>query len=117
MMPDKALRYLGFARKAGKLVSGTGTCTFTIRKGRAALAILAEDISENSEKKIMKEIRRGGVRFVKYGKKDDLSRAAGQSDRSIFVITDDQFAVTILNEIMREKIEGGCANENQRVGD
>lgn len=107
MLPSKTLRYLGFARKAGSLVSGVNTCTYTMRKGRAALVILAEDISENSEDKIMKEIRKSDTAFVKYGKKADLSHAAGQAERSVFAITDNQFAKTILNEIMREK-EGGC---------
>jgi len=102
MMTDKTLRYMGFAKKAGSLVTGVNTCTFTMNKGRAALVILAEDISENSEKKIMKEIRRSGTPFVKYGKKADMSHAVGQAERSVFAITDDQFAKTILNEIMRE---------------
>lgn len=102
MMPDKTLRYLGFARKAGKLVSGVNTCTFSMNRRKAKLVILAEDISENSEKKIMKEIRRTGTAFVKYGKIEDLSHAAGQTGRSVFAITDDQFARTILQEIMRE---------------
>ena len=102
MMDDKVLRYMGFARKAGSLVSGVNTCTYTMNKGKAALVILAEDISENSEKKIMKEIRKSGADFVKYGQKADLSHAVGQAERSVFAITDDQFAKTILNEIMRE---------------
>ncbi len=107
-MTDKVLRYLGFARKAGSLVSGVNTCTYSMSRGKAALVILAEDISENSEKKIMKEIRKSGTTFVKYGKKEDLSHAVGQAERSVFAITDDQFAKTILNEIMRE-------NDRRRV--
>ena len=102
MMPDKVLRYMGFAKKAGSLVSGVNTCTYNMNRGKAALVILAEDISENSEKKIMKEIRKSGTPFVKYGNIADLSHAVGQAERSVFAITDDQFAKTILNEIMRE---------------
>lgn len=103
MMPaEKSLRYLGFAKKAGKLVSGVNTCTYAMHRGKAALVIVAEDISENSEKKIMKEIRKSDTAFVKYGTAEDLSHAAGQAGRSVFAITDDQFAKTILNEIMRE---------------
>ena len=103
MMPDKVLRYLGLAKRAGAVVSGVNTCTFTMNRGKARLVILAEDISEGSEKKIMKEVRRNQTVFVKYGLIEDLSHAVGQSDRSVFAITDDQFAKTILNEIMREK--------------
>ena len=102
MMTDKVLRYMGLAKKAGVLVAGTNTCAFNMAKGRVALVILAEDISENNEKKIMKEIRKCGADFVKYGTKAGLSHAVGQAERSVFAIIDDQFAKTILNEIMRE---------------
>ena len=108
MMADKVLRYMGLAKRAGSLVSGVNTCTWAMSKGRASLIILAEDISENSEKKIMKEVRRSDTAFVKYGNISDLSHAVGQTDRSVFAITDDQFAKTILNEIMRE-------NDRRRV--
>ena len=99
MTDDKVLRYLGLARRAGKAVSGVNTCTFSMNRGKASLIILAEDISEGSEKKIMKESRKSGTEFVKYGTIEDLSHAMGQSDRSVFAITDDQFAKTIRNEI------------------
>ena len=54
---------------------------------------------DKEEKKIMKEIRKSGTAFVKYGTIEDLSHAVGQAQRSVFAITDDQFAKTILNEI------------------
>ena len=54
-MRSKINSYLGFAKKSGNLMSGTNTCIFGISKGKVKLVILAEDISENSEKKIMKE--------------------------------------------------------------
>ena len=102
-MKRKVLSLMGFAKKSGNLVSGVNTCSFAIGKGKAKLVILTEDISAGSEKKIMKEIRKSGTEFVKYSTIDDLSHAVGQSGRSVFAITDDQFAKTILNEIMREK--------------
>lgn len=102
-MDEKALRYLGLAKNAGAVVSGVNTCAFHMKKGKVALMILAGDISENSEKKIMKEIRRYGVDFIRYSSAEELSRATGGAGRSVFGITDNQFAKTIRNEIMREK--------------
>ena len=49
-MNRKIASYLGFARKAGKVMSGVNTCTFGIGKGKIELVILAEDISDNSKK-------------------------------------------------------------------
>lgn len=101
-MKRKIFSYLGFAKKSGNLVAGVNTCTFALAKKKVRLMILAEDISENSEKKIMKEIRKHGVSFVKYGSIDDLSHAVGTSGRSVFAICDDHFSEVILNAINGE---------------
>ena len=60
-MNRKVISYLGFAKKSGNLLTGVNTCSFAMAKGKVKLMILAEDISENSRKKIMKEIRKYGV--------------------------------------------------------
>ena len=97
-MRSKAMSLVGFARRSGNLVSGVNSCTFAIRKGKAKLVILAGDISEGSEKKIMKEIRKKGVPYIKYGTIDELSHIAGESGRSVFAVLDDNFAQSILKE-------------------
>ena len=101
-MKQKVISYLGFAKKSGNLVSGVNTCTFTMAKKKAKLIILAEDISENSEKKIMKEIRKYGVDHVKYGRGEELSHAVGTSGRSVFAVCDENFKKVILDEINGE---------------
>lgn len=98
-MKNKVLTYMGFAKKSGNLVSGVNTCTINLGKGKVKLMILAEDISAGSEKKIMKEIRKANVKFVKYGTIDEMSHATGASGRSVFGILDGNFAETILKEI------------------
>ncbi len=98
-MKRKVLSYLGFAKKSGNLMAGVNTCTFAMNKGKVRLMILSEDISENSEKKIMKEIRKHGIDFVKYGSGEELSRAVGTSGRSVFAVCDENFSKVILNEI------------------
>lgn len=98
-MKNKVLSYLGFAKKSGNLVSGVNTCTFNMARGKAKLVILAEDISENSEKKIMKEIRRYGVDHIQYGTGEELSHATGTEGRSVFAVLDENFAETIRREI------------------
>lgn len=98
-MRTKAMSLLGFAKKSGNLVSGVNTCGFAIGKGKAKLVILTEDISEGSEKKIMKEIRKKGVPYIKYGTIDELSHIAGESGRSVFAVLDKGFAESILREL------------------
>ena len=50
-MNSKALTLMGFAKKSGNLVSGVNTCSFNLSRGKVRLMILAEDISQGSEKK------------------------------------------------------------------
>lgn len=98
-MRNKVLSYMGFAKKSGNLVSGVNTCTVYLDRKRVKLMILAEDISPGSEKKIMKQIRKAGANFVKYGTIDELSRVTGTTGRSVFGIMDENFAEAILKEI------------------
>ncbi|MGI6765715.1 MAG: L7Ae/L30e/S12e/Gadd45 family ribosomal protein [Lentihominibacter sp.] len=98
-MKSKVLKYMGFARKSGNLVSGVNTCTLNMSRGKVELVILAEDISEGSEKKIMKEIRKNNVKFVKYGKSEVMSQATGATGRQVFAVLDRNFADVILKEI------------------
>ncbi len=98
-MNSKALTLMGFAKKSGNLVSGVNTCSFNLSRGKVRLMILAEDISQGSEKKIMKEIRKAGVDYIKFGTIDEMSHVTGTSGRSVFGILDRNFAEAILKEI------------------
>ncbi|MDO4517807.1 MAG: ribosomal L7Ae/L30e/S12e/Gadd45 family protein [Bacillota bacterium] len=102
-MQNKVLTLLGFAKKSGNLVSGVNTCTFNLGRKKVKLMILAEDISEGSEKKIMKEIRKAGVEYIKYGNIDELSHITGGSGRSVFAILDENFANSIKKEAVKEQ--------------
>jgi ribosomal protein L7Ae-like RNA K-turn-binding protein len=101
-MNQKVNKYLGFAKKSGNLVTGSNTCTFAMAKGKVKLIILAEDISENGEKKILKEIRRNKVQYVKYGDSEEMSRAVGSSGRSVFGVCDKNLAEVISKEISED---------------
>lgn len=53
MATDKLALSLGLVRRAGKLTIGTPLVLEDLRRGRAALVILASDVSENGSKKIL----------------------------------------------------------------
>lgn len=98
-MKSKVLSLMGFAKKSGNLVSGVNTCSFNMAKGKVKLVILAEDISENSEKKIMKDVRKYGVDHIKYGAAEELSHATGAEGRTVFAVLDENFADALKREI------------------
>ena len=98
-MKSKVLSLMGFAKKSGNLVSGVNTCSFNMAKGKVKLVILAEDISENSEKKIMKDVRKYGVDHIKYCAAEELSHATGAEGRTVFAVLDENFADALKREI------------------
>lgn len=101
-MRSKLHSYMGFAKKSGNLLMGYNTCVFAMKKGRVKLLIVAEDISENTGKKIEKEAKKHQVPCRVYGRSEDLSQMAGTGGRSIFGVTDQNFADVISKEIDRD---------------
>ncbi|MGI6731366.1 MAG: L7Ae/L30e/S12e/Gadd45 family ribosomal protein [Anaerovoracaceae bacterium] len=99
-MRRKIDSYLGFARKSRNLITGYNACISSIKKIK--LLIIAEDISENTIKKLRKLAKDHGVTLRIYGKKDDLSKSTGSIERGVYGITDENFAIAILKEIDME---------------
>ena len=98
-MREKILSYLGFARKAGKLLSGQETCLQSMKKGKLRLLLLTEDLSENTRKKLISGAEQCGVSYRVYGHSDDIARAVGMRGNAVFGITDENFSNVIIKEI------------------
>ncbi|MDF2653640.1 MAG: ribosomal protein [Bacillota bacterium] len=91
--------YLGFAAKSKNLVSGYQSCLHAIKHRKLKLLILAEDLSENTVKKLSRVAEEGSVPVRVYGLSEELSQITGNQDRGIFGITDGNFAEAIMKEI------------------
>jgi len=111
-MRNKLDSYLGFAKKSGNLVSGTNTCLVTMKKGKVRLLMITEDTSENTAAKLKKEAERQKIPYRVYGNSDELSPVIGESGRSVFGITDANFAGVILKEIDQGRL---CEKGGSRV--
>jgi len=98
-MTSKLQSYMGFASKAGKLVSGTNTCMYTMDKGKAKLLIVAEDVSDNTKDKVISKAKYLNVEYRVFGKADDLAHYTGKYGAGVFVITDDNFKEVITRAI------------------
>lgn len=98
-MRSKVMSYLGFAAKAGKIVNGYNTCMFMMEKKKVKLVILANDLAENSIKKMISLAGRYRVPYSIFGTMEDLSHMTGTVGKGIFAITDTNFAEVILKEI------------------
>lgn len=98
-MRSKLESYFGFARKSGSLVTGYETCIQMIKRNRIKLLIVAEDASEKTKEKFQKLADHNQVEIHVFGKTDELSAMAGLENRSIFGLTDSNFAKAIVKEI------------------
>lgn len=92
---DKLLNFLGLCRRAGKLTTGFDSVVDTVVKGEAKLIITARDISQNTEKKLLKTCSEYDVRLIELDRsKDELSAAVGKLTAAASV-TDSGFARNI----------------------
>jgi len=99
LMVNKVFSYMGFAAKARKLVTGYNTCVYMMEKRKIRLLILAEDLAENSVKKMVSAAEKHHVSYKIFGTKEQLSQITGNADKGIYGITDDNFAKVISDGI------------------
>lgn len=82
----KQLRALGFAAKAGKLITGTEQICDALRKSgnrtafRVYAVVIASDVSENTEKKLSDKCAYYGVPLIRAEyTMDEISHSTGKS--------------------------------------
>ena len=101
---DKALRLLGLATRAGKVVSGGFLTEKLVKSGQARLVIVAEDASENTKKLFRDKCRFYEAPLKLYSSINQLGRAIGKGPRSSVGISDKNFAVNIKKLIDEEEV-------------
>ena len=106
MNNDKLSAYMGFCARARQLQTGYNTCLSLMDKGKVKLLLLAEDLSDNTKKKMSDKCKTKEIAYRIHGTIDFLSRITGKSDKGIFAITDSNFAKVIKEEIDRIQSEG-----------
>ncbi len=86
---DKALSYLGIARKAGMLSIGEESCGGAAAAGRVRLLLLAGDASENAQKRAEGFLlhRRAPLRRLPWSK-EELSALLGRRGCSMIGFTE-----------------------------
>lgn len=104
---DKVYALLGFAQKAGKLVSGDDSVFAALGKKKLKLVIVAEDLSENSRKKFEQKLyavnneKKRDVKtpVCRFGTKAALGHAIGKSPRGLIAVMDENFAQAIAKKL------------------
>lgn len=100
---------LGMARRAGAVVSGTGSTRRAVKEGRARLVLFAQDASETQRDKVMNLLRHGQTPRATVGTREALGSAVGSAPVSAVAVTDKGFAKEL---VARLGAESGIPVEN-----
>lgn len=111
-----AYTLLGLCQKAGRLVSGGDAVQKALAAGQVKILLIAEDLSENTQKKLKLALPLLNKRAVaqlkiwRFGSKESLSIAAGRPPRGIWAVCDENFAAG-LNKKLETLAGAKCAVE------
>ena len=89
---EKILSLLGFAKKAGKLVTGTNAVLRSILYGDAYLVIITDDAGNSVKDKFKRICLENDVKLYVLGNSSDLERATGEKNKVIYSVTETGFS-------------------------
>ena len=95
---QRILSYLGFAKKAGKLVSGQGNCENALKSNKAQLVLLSGDVSDNTKKHFCDMATYRSVPIYMFTGAD-LGASIGKEEHKTVVVTDKGFSEAIIKDI------------------
>lgn len=110
----KAEAYMGFAKKAGRLSAGTAACIFDMKKKKIDLLVLAEDLSDNTKKKVLNTAKATGTEYRIYGVGNELSQLLGSPGRYVFGIKDKELGKVIAERIDEISQKGGVNDSESK---
>ena len=92
---DRIKTMLGFASKAGQLITGTAAVTDAIKKQRVFLVICADDLASRTLRNFQLLCEQNKILFFRFGARFELGHWIGHPDRGIIGVVSKQFASTI----------------------
>jgi len=106
---DKILSLLGFAKKAGKLVTGSNAVLRSILYGEAYVVLVTEDAGNSVKDKFKRLCLENDVKFYVFGNESDLEKATGEKNKVIYSVTEAGFSNKLIQLIESlEKNNGGA---------
>ncbi len=95
MKNNKVLSLIGLAMKAGKVASGEFMTEKSVKSGKAAMVIVADDSSDNTKKMFNDMCTYYNVPVYFYSDKEELGHCIGKQFRASLAILDKGFKNTI----------------------
>ncbi len=104
-MNSNTLGFLGLLRKAGKITIGCDPVCDSVSSGRSGLVLMAEDISPNTKKTVLKRCVSYPVHiYIIKCTKEELTFALGRQT-AVISVDDEKAASAILQKLADEKEE------------
>jgi len=100
MMNPKVATMIGFAKRSGNLANGFTAVSIHLKKRKAKLVIVSEDIAEDSKRKISNLCKACGVRMFAHGSRDELGAAIGRDATTMIAILDIKFAKIVEENLL-----------------
>jgi len=101
LFAERIAATLALANKAGRAVSGSDTVMESLRRGDAALLILAADIAAESEAKFRFVAEKNRVEIFRFSVKDQLGTPLGKEIRTAVAVSPGAFADKLCRELTR----------------
>ena len=106
---DRILSLLGFAKKAGKLVTGTNAVLRSILYGDAYIVIVTKDAGNSVKDKFKRLCLENDVKFYVFGNEQDFERATGEKNKVIYSVVEAGFSNKLIELIdSLDKNNGGA---------
>lgn len=90
---------LGFAQKAGRLITGSTAVLRALPKGKVKLLLLAEDASERLAHKVRDAASNNDVPVVVWGTKERIGAVVGKRDLGVLAVCDAGFASALQRSV------------------
>jgi len=89
---DRILSLLGFAKKAGKLVTGSNAVLRSILSCSASLVIVNEDAGHSVKEKFKRLCAENDIKFYIFGAEAEFEWATGEKNKVIYSVVDEGFS-------------------------
>jgi ribosomal protein L7Ae-like RNA K-turn-binding protein len=93
---ERKYTFLGFAQKAGKLLSGENTVEAKAKERSARLLLVAEDAPAHTKERMENLAEKYHLSYVVFGEKNRIGQSIGKSPRNVVLILDEKFAEQIM---------------------
>lgn len=93
---NKFYTMLGFAAKAGQLITGSAAVEAAVKRRQIRLVICAEDLSPKTLKNYKMWCDANQIPFRCYGTRNQLGAAIGQPERGVLGTNSKQFATVLI---------------------